>query len=58
MNGIYMNVMVLYAHAQNRLAKHCIHTIVKRIRLLAESRLSKFLWAEAAASQIIVRNLI
>lgn len=51
--------MVLYTHAQNGLAKYYIHTVVDRIRcLLAKSRLLKSLWAEVAASQIIIRNLI
>lgn len=57
MQGIVLRPVVPYAHSQNGFIERAIWTIIEGVRcMLAESGLSKELWAEAAATQIHTRN--
>ncbi|KAG5719221.1 hypothetical protein E4T56_gene13428 [Termitomyces sp. T112] len=58
-HGIILQVTTLYAHAQNGLVERANRTILEGVCcMLAESGLPKELWAEAAAAQIYMRNLL
>lgn len=58
-HSIILKVTTPYAHVQNGLVKHMNRTILEGVRcVLAESGLSKELWAEAAAALVYTRNLL
>lgn len=58
-HGIVLRVTTPYAHAQNGVAERANRTILEGVRcVLAESALSRELWAEAASAQVYTRNLL
>ena len=58
-HGIMLKVTTPYAHAQNGLVEWANRTIFEGVQcMLVESGLPKDLWAEAAAMQIYIQNLL
>ena len=58
-HGIIKEESTPYAHGQNGVAEHAIRTVIGSVRcLLFDARLSKSMWAEAAACSIYVQGFV